>query len=122
MPEKQETKKFDNSELLRKAAIDREDYYDQIEMLKREERIKSEADAIWQEEKRRNILDLEDQISAFESSNRYLLNSISYIYNQGDDSNYREIELFKEKIEKNERKITDLRIEIDDVTSKKRPL
>lgn len=122
MPEKQETKKFDNSELLRKAAIDREDYYDQIEMLKREERIKSEADAIWQEEKRRNILDLEDQISALESSNRYLLNSISYIYNQGDDSNYREIELFKEKIEKNERKITDLRIEIDDVTSKKRPL
>jgi hypothetical protein len=119
MAENPKNKAFDNSELLRKAALDREEYYNQIEAEKKEERLKLEADAIWREEKRRAILDLEDQIGAIESSNKFLNNSISYLYNQGDENNFKEIESIKERIESNQRKITHLRIEIDDVLAKK---
>lgn len=122
MADKKDVKSFDNSELLRKAAIDREEYFTQVEAQKREERLRIESEAQWNEEKRRLILDIEDQIKALESSNRFYLNSISNIYKQAEEDNYREVEMFREKIEQNERKITQLRIEIDDITIKKRPI
>lgn len=122
MADKKDVKSFDKSELLRKAAIDREEYFTQVEAQKREERLRIESEAQWNEEKRRLILDIEDQIKALESSNRFYLNSISNIYKQAEEDNYREVEMFREKIEQNERKITQLRIEIDDITIKKRPI
>ncbi len=121
MNDKSNKNNFDNSELLRKAALDRQEYYNEIEDKKREERLEREANIIWEEEKRRTIIDIEDQIRALEATNRFSLNTLVALHNQNDENNNREIEFLKEKITINEHKITALRIDIDDILIKKRP-
>lgn len=67
---------FDNSELLKKAAQDRIDYFrDKEEIAEREKKFK-EANENWEEQKRIEILETEDQIKELEFQNRVLENQI----------------------------------------------
>jgi hypothetical protein len=112
---------FDNSELLRKAALDRQEYFREAEEREKEERAERIADMDWEEQKRRDIIDIEDKIIALEASDRYYQNRISALFRESNDANREEIEILKEKMEQNKFSISDLRVEIDDIKLKKRP-
>ncbi len=112
---------FDNSEMLRRAAADRQEYFKESELREKEERFAKEELALWEESKRREILDIEDQINALEASDRFSYNRISSLYNQSAEDHRNEIESLKERIENNKFKISKLQIAIDEIKMKKRP-
>lgn len=113
--------KYDNSELLRRAALDRQLYYKENEERELEEKRMKLAENEWEEDKRRMIIDLEDSISAIESTNSFLLKQISKLYNLSEQTNRQEIDQLRERVEDNQNKITQLRIQIDELRFKKRP-
>jgi|GEM_PF-5657178 len=119
--EKEGAKKFDNSELLRKANIDREEYYAELDKERQREQQKLIADKEFEERKQREILDLEDQVNALISKNRFFEKEMRSLLLNGDEGDNQIIEKYKDKISQNEYEIYQLRCSIDEVRYSKRP-
>ena len=97
--EKEGAKKFDNSELLRKANIDREEYFAELDKERQREQQKIVADKEFEERKQREILDLEDQVNALISKNRFFEKEMRSLLINGDEGDNQIIEKYKDNHE-----------------------